>query len=93
MVQMEGGGSMLSVFLQGVLLSGVTECTKLFLDCRRLFTGSRLYREYLVTPANGQPGDVSTDYVHALRATMNSGRSGATMQEILHTPHWIQLQQ
>ena len=37
-----------------------------------------------VTPANGQPGDASTDYVHALRAARNSGRSGATMKEILH---------
>ena len=41
--------------------------------------------EYLVTPANGQPGDVSRDYVQALRATRSSGRSGATMKEILHS--------
>ena len=31
----------------GFVSSGVTECTKLFLDFRRLCTGSRLYREYL----------------------------------------------
>ena len=32
----------------------------------------------------GQHGDVSTAYVQALRAVRNSGRSGATMKEILH---------
>ena len=59
----------LSLSAGGFLLSGVTECTKLCLNFRRLFTGSRLNREYLVTSANGQPGDVSSDYVQALRAT------------------------
>ena len=39
--------------------------------------------EYLVISANGQPGDVSTDYVHELRATRTIGRSGATTKEIL----------
>ena len=34
-----------------------------------------------VTPVNGQPGDVSTDYVQALRAAR---RNGVTMTEILH---------
>ena len=34
-----------------------------------------------VTPANGPPRDVSTDYVQALRAARNSERSGATMKE------------
>ena len=74
----------LSLSTGGFLSSGVTECPKLFLDLRRLFTGSRLYREYLVTPANGQHGYVSTNYVQALRATRGSGRSGATMKDILH---------
>ena len=38
----------------------------------------------MVTPANGQPGDVSTDYVQALHAARNSRSSGATIKEILH---------
>ena len=37
-----------------------------------------------VTTANEQHGDASTDYVQALCAARNSGRSGATMKEILH---------
>ena len=37
----------LSRYAGGFVSSGVTECTKLFLDFRRLFTGSWLYRECL----------------------------------------------
>ena len=36
-----------------------------------------------VTPANGQPGDVSSDCVQAVRAAWNSGRNGTSL-EILH---------
>ena len=38
----------------------------------------------MVTPANGQHGDVSTDYVQALRATRNSEISGDAMKKILN---------
>ena len=41
--------------------------------------------ESLAKGVNVQPGDVSTDYVQALRAARNSGRSVATMKEMLHS--------
>ena len=42
-------------------------------------TGPRVLRE--VISANGQPGDVLTYYVHALRAERNSGRNGPIIKE------------
>ena len=40
MVQIAGSGSMLCLSAGGFLSSGVTGCTKLFLDFKHSFTGS-----------------------------------------------------